>query len=70
MYLAQSYGGFMAAKVVEADAGIHGLAMSVAVRVILGSMHSILLIFVPNQPVISWRLYGVYVNFPSNMRAD
>lgn len=27
----QSYGGFMAAKVVEANAGIHSLAMSVAV---------------------------------------
>jgi dipeptidyl aminopeptidase len=29
----QSYGGFMSAKVVEADAGIHSLAMSVAVSI-------------------------------------
>ena len=29
----QSYGGFMAAKVAEADAGVHTLAMSVAVRI-------------------------------------
>lgn len=28
----QSYGGFMSSKVVEADAGIHTLAMAVAVR--------------------------------------
>lgn len=28
----QSYGGFMSCKVVEADAGVHSLAMAVAVR--------------------------------------
>ena len=28
----QSYGGFMSSKVVEANAGIHSLAMAVAVR--------------------------------------
>ena len=33
MHLWQSYGGFMAAKVAEANAGVHTLAMSVAVRV-------------------------------------
>jgi len=32
--LIQSYGGFMSSKVVEADAGIHSLAISVAVRVL------------------------------------
>ena len=31
----QSYGGFMSSKVVEADAGIHSLAMAVAVRLIV-----------------------------------
>ena len=31
-YAHQSYGGFMSAKVAEANAGIHSLAMSVAVR--------------------------------------
>ena len=29
----QSYGGFMSSKVAEANAGIHSLAMAVAVRV-------------------------------------
>jgi hypothetical protein len=31
----QSYGGFMSSKVVEANAGIHSLAMAVAVRVVI-----------------------------------
>lgn len=30
--MTKSYGGFMSSKVVEADAGIHSLAMAVAVR--------------------------------------
>ena len=33
--IAQSYGGFMSSKVVEANAGIHSLAMAVAVRLFL-----------------------------------
>jgi hypothetical protein len=33
--LLQSYGGFMASKVAEANAGIHSLAMAVAVCVCL-----------------------------------
>lgn len=32
MFMTKSYGGFMSSKVVEADAGIHSLAMAVAVR--------------------------------------
>ena len=32
--IAQSYGGFMSSKVVEANAGIHSLAMAVAVRLV------------------------------------
>lgn len=31
MNVTQSYGGFMSSKVVEANAGIHSLAMAVAV---------------------------------------
>lgn len=31
MAMLQSYGGFMSSKVVEANAGIHSLAMAVAV---------------------------------------
>lgn len=31
----QSYGGFMASKVAEADAGIHSLAMAIAVWSVL-----------------------------------
>ena len=34
----QSYGGFMSSKVVEADAGIHSLAMAVAVRLLAAVM--------------------------------
>lgn len=48
----------MSSKVVEANAGIHSLAMAVAVRitrlmVLLSS--SLTKMF---QPVTSWRLYG------------
>jgi hypothetical protein len=35
----QSYGGFMSSKVVEADAGIHSLAMAVAVRPSIAVTH-------------------------------
>ena len=35
LHLFQSYGGFMSSKVAEANAGIHSLAMAVAVRVLI-----------------------------------
>ena len=49
----------MSSKVVEADAGIHSLAMAVAVRVRCrhGLMYNALTFC--SQPVISWRLYGM-----------
>lgn len=31
LIILQSYGGFMSSKVVEADAGVHSLAMAIAV---------------------------------------
>jgi len=55
----------MSSKVVEADAGIHSLAMAVAVRFFspLPSWVDVhVLIFcvcVLIQPVTSWRLYGM-----------
>ena len=52
-----SYGGFMSSKVVEADAGVHSLAIAVAVRKHGPSTPWLVLtLFV--QPVTSWRLYG------------
>ena len=55
----------MSSKVVEADAGLHSLAMAVAVRFFSPlpswvDVH-VLIFFVCalNQPVTSWRLYGM-----------
>jgi dipeptidyl aminopeptidase B len=50
----------MSAKVVEADAGIHSLAMSVAVRHPLLLGYSLLIRF-KLKPVTSWRLYGMFL---------
>lgn len=51
----------MSSKVVEADAGIHSLAMAVAVRFIppLPSHVLIFCVCAFIQPVTSWRLYGM-----------
>jgi hypothetical protein len=54
----QSYGGFMSSKVVEANAGIHSLAMAVAVRVLIPLPVKLHTDQLENQPVTSWRLYG------------
>ena len=35
LHRVQSYGGFMSSKVIEANAGVHSLAMAVAVRVLI-----------------------------------
>jgi hypothetical protein len=40
-FVYQSYGGFMSAKVVEANAGIHSLAMSVAVSSLISSFRQL-----------------------------
>ena len=52
----------MSSKVVEADAGIHSLAMAVAVRFFPACRHVLMNISLLSaaliQPVTSWRLYG------------
>jgi hypothetical protein len=54
----------MSSKVVEADAGIHSLAMAVAVRFFPAAVTYSILMYISSlsaaliQPVTSWRLYG------------
>ena len=52
-----SYGGFMSSKVVEADAGVHSLAIAVAVGE-FGPLTTWPVLTLLVQPVTSWRLYG------------
>jgi hypothetical protein len=55
----------MSSKVVEADAGIHSLAMAVAVRFFPAVSHALMYmssffaVCALIQPVTSWRLYGM-----------
>ena len=64
----KSYGGFMSSKVVEADAGIHSLAMAVAVSLLAAVMRHALMSMPSSivcavfQPVTSWRLYGMMIS--------
>lgn len=54
----------MSSKVVEADAGIHSLAMAVAVcpsivAIIIDARVLMFVLLPLIQPVTSWRLYGM-----------
>jgi hypothetical protein len=53
----QSYGGFMSSKVVEAGAGIHSLAMAVAVSSLGFSMGFLLILACPagHQLAFIWQ---------------
>ncbi|KAH0583152.1 hypothetical protein H2248_011035 [Termitomyces sp. 'cryptogamus'] len=65
-----SYGGFMASKVVEANAGVHTLSMAVAVcNMCFCTLPSISELTISHKPVTSWRLYDSiyterYMNLP------
>jgi len=58
----------MSSKVVEADAGIHSLAMAVAVSLLAAVMRHALIpmplsiVCAVFQPVTSWRLYGMMIS--------